>query len=82
MSKRYLLMKVARIPSSVKEFVTVKYSDKREWRSIFLEKSHLYTKIATHALLAIFVSPSSRGLGHCPFTAVTGVRIPLGTPLR
>ncbi len=29
-------------------------------------------------------SPSSRGLGHCPFTAATGVRIPLGTqkPLR
>ena len=26
------------------------------------------------------VSPSSRGLGHRPFTAVTGVRIPLGTP--
>ena len=26
-------------------------------------------------------SPSSRGLGHRPFTAVTGVRIPLGTPL-
>jgi hypothetical protein len=26
-------------------------------------------------------SPSSRGLGHCPFTAATGVRIPLGTPL-
>src|SRR6516162_11474059 len=25
-------------------------------------------------------SPSSRGLGHRPFTAVTGVRIPLGTP--
>ena len=25
-------------------------------------------------------SPSSRGLGHCPFTAATGVRIPLGTP--
>ena len=24
--------------------------------------------------------PSSRGLGHRPFTAVTGVRIPLGTP--
>ncbi len=24
-------------------------------------------------------SPSSRGLGHCPFTAATGVRIPLGT---
>gem|GEM_PF-1763714 len=26
------------------------------------------------------VSPSSRGLGHRPFTAVTGVRIPVGTP--
>ena len=26
------------------------------------------------------LSPSSRGLGHCPFTAATGVRIPLGTP--
>ena len=26
-------------------------------------------------------SPSSRGLGHCPFTAATGVRIPLGTPV-
>lgn len=28
------------------------------------------------------MSPSSRGLGHCPFTAVTGVRIPLGTPIQ
>src|SRR5271156_6666581 len=28
------------------------------------------------------MSPSSRGLGHRPFTAVTGVRIPLGTPIR
>ena len=28
------------------------------------------------------VSPSSRGLGHRPFTAVTGVRIPLGTPIN
>ncbi|MCC2625172.1 MAG: hypothetical protein K0R14_1045 [Burkholderiales bacterium] len=27
------------------------------------------------------LSLSSRGLGHRPFTAVTGVRIPLGTPL-
>ena len=25
-------------------------------------------------------SPSSRGLGHRPFTAVTGVQIPLGIP--
>ena len=27
-------------------------------------------------------SPSSRGLGHCPFTAATGVRIPLGTNIH
>src|SRR5690606_38252278 len=27
-------------------------------------------------------SPSSRGLGHYPFTVVTGVRIPVGTPLQ
>ena len=26
-------------------------------------------------------SPSSRGLGHNPFTVATGVRIPVGTPL-
>src|SRR4051794_22865475 len=26
------------------------------------------------------LSPSSRGLGHHPFTVSTGVRIPLGTP--
>ncbi len=26
-------------------------------------------------------SLSSRGLGHRPFTAVTGVRIPVGTPI-
>ena len=26
-------------------------------------------------------SPSSRGLGHIPFTDATGVRIPVGTPL-
>jgi len=25
-------------------------------------------------------SPSSRGLGHIPFTDATGVRIPVGTP--
>ena len=29
-----------------------------------------------------FLSPSSRGLGHHPFTVSTGVRIPLGTPDR
>ena len=27
-------------------------------------------------------SPSSRGLGHRPLTAATGVRIPLGTPFK
>src|SRR5690606_32090497 len=27
-------------------------------------------------------SPSSRGLGHYPFTVATGVRIPVGTPLE
>ena len=27
-------------------------------------------------------SPSSRGLGHYPFTVATGVRIPVGTPLQ
>ena len=29
-----------------------------------------------------FMSPSSRGLGHHPFTVSTGVRIPLGTPVK
>src|SRR6476620_256506 len=33
-------------------------------------------KIAGKPLL----SPSSRGLGHYPFTVATGVRIPVGTP--
>ena len=28
------------------------------------------------------VSPSSRGLGHSPFTGVTGVRIPVETPIK
>src|SRR6185436_20396840 len=27
-------------------------------------------------------SPSSRGLGHDPFTVATGVRIPVGTPIQ
>jgi hypothetical protein len=30
--------------------------------------------------LDCFKSPSSRGLGHYPFTVATGVRIPVGTP--
>jgi hypothetical protein len=28
----------------------------------------------------LYTSPSSRGLGHHPFTVATGVRIPVGTP--
>ena len=32
-------------------------------------------------LKQILCPDSSRGLGHRPFTAVTGVRIPYGTPL-
>ncbi len=28
------------------------------------------------------MTPSSRGLGHRPFTAVTGVRIPVGSPIK
>ena len=31
---------------------------------------------------AVPKSPSSRGLGHRPFTAITGVRIPVGTPYK
>ena len=27
------------------------------------------------------MSPSSSGLGHWPFTPVTGVRLPVGTPI-
>ena len=36
---------------------------------------------STTIALAVRLSPSSRGPGHRPFTAVTGVRIPLGTPV-
>ena len=28
------------------------------------------------------MSPSSSGLGHRPFTAGTGVRVPVGTPSK
>ncbi len=37
---------------------------------------------ATETAQAVSTSPSSRGLGHRPFTAITGVRIPVGTPSR
>jgi hypothetical protein len=29
-----------------------------------------------------FMTPSSRGLGHYPFTVSTGVRIPVGSPVN
>ena len=32
-------------------------------------------------MMQVSASPSSRGLGHHPFTVDTGVRIPVGTPL-
>ena len=35
---------------------------------------------STKFRLAVFVSRSSSGLGHRPFTAVTGVRVPYGMP--
>src|SRR5689334_1603656 len=40
---------------------------------------HSDIRAASRAALLQTGSPSSRGLGHRPFTAVTGVRIPLGT---
>ena len=43
-------------------------------------ESHFETE--TRSFEHIATSPSSRGLGHRPFTAVTGVRIPLGTPVN
>ena len=39
------------------------------------------TSAGPRASVVDTTSPSSRGLGHRPFTAVTGVRIPVGTPL-
>ena len=35
-------------------------------------------RLAVQVRLAPFMSPSSSGLGHRPFTAATGVQIPLG----
>ncbi len=32
--------------------------------------------------ISFTASPSSRGLGHYPFTVATGVRIPVGTPIH
>ena len=40
-----------------------------------------FESLRVHQLITQIVSLSSRGLGHRPFTAVTRVRISLGTPL-
>ena len=49
--------------------------------NLALEVSLLKKKKKQVSLNKCPVLPSSRGLGHRPFTAVTGVRIPLGVPL-
>src|SRR5450830_2085334 len=41
---------------------------------------HVEEVIAVNCSVGSSRSPSSRGLGHHPFTVSTGVRIPLGTP--
>src|SRR4029079_2080600 len=43
------------------------------------KRSAVRSRLAPPKFIA--ASPSSRGPGHRPFTAVTGVRIPLGTPI-
>ena len=53
----------------------------RQWHC----RGHRFDPDWLHQVLKVLAckvsaSPSSRGLGHRPFTAVTGVRIPLGTP--
>ena len=45
------------------------------------EQGNTRTAVSVKAsITGSFLSPSSRGLGHHPFTVSTGVRIPLGTP--
>ena len=43
-------------------------------------KSFARTRASMCGLFEKSTSPSSRGLGHHPFTVATGVRIPVGTP--
>jgi hypothetical protein len=49
-------------------------------RTLVLRPAPLYTALARAAKSAPAPRPSSRGLGRRPFTAKTGVRIPLGAP--
>jgi hypothetical protein len=45
----------------------------------FLTKAvDISTKIRYFSKSLALMPPSSRGLGHLPFTEVTGIRIPLG----
>src|SRR5436190_22554721 len=49
------------------------------------DPAYLHQPVSTSPKPSSFgfhLSPSSRGLGHRPFTAITGVRIPVGTPKR
>ena len=49
----------------------------------FAKKRLIYTPILDYNMLSLtrtFMSRSSRGLGHRPFTAATRVRIPYGMP--
>ena len=46
-----------------------------------VERLHGMQEVSgSNPLISTTMSPSSRGLGHRPFTAATGVRIPLGMP--
>ena len=65
--KRYLILKRRR-----------KRLDSKRRR--YQNTHHFSIKVKAAEVLC-YQSPSSRGLGHRPFTAVTGVRIPLGTPI-
>ena len=43
-------------------------------------KNYLTINYALDKLIYVSEVPSSRGLGHIPFTDATGVQIPLGLP--
>jgi hypothetical protein len=52
-------------------------------RGLRFDPAYLHqSKYSKNETLVVSTSPSSRGLGHRPFTAITGVRIPVGTPSR
>lgn len=43
---------------------------------------YLYTHYTHHISIDALLPSSSRGLGHFPFTEVTGIRIPLGVYIK